>query len=115
MQYERAIQASLASTQPPEIDDDITKALKLSLSPAQQVNPEFRDHFQRLNSRNEAQPEVTNKQPEEVRGAESLAEFRVPDLEDLEFEETNIRSRTATKPKVKQPKVLKVCRIYFMY
>ena len=122
------------------------------MDPAQQENLEYRDHFQRLTSKNEtepemepfclpeicpqpevlrkteirSQPEVLRKPeirsqpevspptnirpipevhlpPEVVRGAEALPpEFRVPDLEDLEVEN---RSRPATKPKIKQPKV----------
>ena len=115
------------------------------MDPAQQENLEYRDHFQRLTSKNEtetemepfclpeicpqpeirSQPEVPRKLeipfqpevspptnirpipevsiPEVVRGAEALPpEFRVPDLEDLEVES---RSRSATKPKIKQPKV----------
>ena len=116
------------------------------MDPAQQENLEYRDHFQRLTSKNETQPEMepfcqpevlqkpeirsqpavlrkpdirsqpevsppTNIRPipevhlppEVVRGAEALPpEFRVPDLEDLEVEN---RSRPATKPKIKQPKV----------
>ena len=117
------------------------------MDPAQQENLEYRDHFQRLTSKNEnetepemepfCQPEVLQKPeirsqpavlrkpdirsqpevspptnirpipevsiPEVVRGAEALPpEFRVPDLEDLEVEN---RSRPATKPKIKQPKV----------
>ena len=115
------------------------------MDPAQQENLEYRDHFQRLTSKNETEPEMepfclpeiclqpeilrkpevlrkpdirsqpvvsppTNVRPipevsipEVVRGAEALPpEFRVPDLEDLEVES---RSRPATKPKIKQPKV----------
>ena len=115
------------------------------MDPAQQENLEYRDHFQRLTSKNETEPEMepfclpeiclqpeilrkpevlrkpdirsqpvvsppTNVRPipevsipEVVRGAEALPpEFRVPDLEDLEVEN---RSRPATKPKIKQPKV----------
>ena len=99
------------------------------MDPAQQENLEYRDHFQRLTSKNEnetepemepfcqpeirSQPEVSPSAnirpipevsiPEVVRGAEALPpEFRVPDLEDLEVEN---RSRPATKPKIKQPKV----------
>ena len=109
------------------------------MDPAQQENLEYRDHFQRLTSKNETQPEmepfclpeirpqpevlrkpeIRSQQearpipevhpvpdvsiPEVVRGAEALPpEFRVPDLEDLEVEN---RSRPATKPKIKQPKV----------
>ena len=109
------------------------------MDPAQQENLEYRDHFQRLTSKNETEPEMepfslpeirpqpevirkpdirsqpevslpTNIRPipevsipEVVRGAEALPpEFRVPDLEDLEVES---RSRPATKPKIKQPKV----------
>lgn len=63
-QYERAIRESLATV--PEIsevvvaeqDDDITAALKLSMDPAQQENLEYRDHFQRLTSKNETEPEM---------------------------------------------------------
>ena len=109
------------------------------MDPAQQENLEYRDHFQRLTSKNETEPEMepfclpeigpqsevirkpeirsqqkvlSNPEiqsqpevsiPEVVRGAEALPpEFRVPDLEDLEVES---RSRPATKPKIKQPKV----------
>ena len=122
------------------------------MDPAQQENLEYRDHFQRLTSKNETEPEKepfflpeicpqpevfqkpeirsqpevlrkpdirfqpevspptnvrpipeVNLPPEVVRGAEALPpEFRVPDLEDLEVEN---RSRPATKPKIKQPKV----------
>ena len=121
------------------------------MDPAQQENLEYRDHFQRLTSKNETEPEMepfclpeispqpevlgkpeirsqpevsppTNIRPipevskpevhlpEVVRGAEALPpEFRVPDLEDLEVES---RSRPATKPKIKQPKV---CTLYIVH
>jgi len=124
-QFELAMKESLAlAPQPkePEVDDDISKALKLSMDPSQQENIEYRDHFQRLTSKNEettlpdldfeVPPELREEisqqiaQTEMVRGAEALPlpeEFRVPGLEDLEVE-NNLRSRSVTKSKIKQPK-----------
>merc|ERR1711962_504893 len=119
-QYQLAMKESLESApqpQPkePEVDDDIAKALKLSMDPSQQENLEYRDHFQRLTSGNKeiSQPETEFEipaeiaQPEIIRGAESLPlpeEFRVYDLEDLEVENNLRSSRAATKSKIKQPK-----------
>ena len=54
----------------PEVDDDISKALKLSMDPSQQENIEYRDHFQRLTSKNEETtlPDLDFEVPPELRG-----------------------------------------------
>ena len=79
-EIKRAIEESKKSLRPTkcktpptdELDDEIAFALKISMDPNEQENPEYRDHFQRLSGRNLS--ELGAAAPERIYSVDELEE-----------------------------------------